>query len=74
MNKNFIAGGCSFTFGHELSDDNEGRTPSRRSWAYRLMGTHNKTAHDYYICTARPGSGNPGIARRVFEIARTVLE
>ena len=24
-----IAGGCSFTFGHELSDDNEGRTPSK---------------------------------------------
>ena len=25
MTKKFIAGGCSFTFGHELSDDNEGK-------------------------------------------------
>jgi len=66
MNKNFIAGGCSFTFGHELSDDNAGKTPSKESWAYHLMKHNNKTVHDYYICTARPGSGNPGIARRVF--------
>ena len=66
MNKNFIAGGCSFTFGHELSDDDEGRIPSRQSWDYQLMANHIKTAHDYYICTARPGTGNSGIARRVF--------
>jgi hypothetical protein len=66
MNKNFIAGGCSFTFGHELSDDNEGKTPSRQSWGYQLMANSIKVAHDNYICVARPGTGNPGIARRVF--------
>jgi len=69
MNKNFIAGGCSFTFGHELSDDNEGKTPSRKSWANQLM-RHlegiNQTVYQY-ICTARPGTGNSGIARRVFD-------
>ena len=32
MNKKFIAGGCSFTFGHELSDDLEGKIPSKKSW------------------------------------------
>ena len=58
----FIAGGCSFTFGHELSDDEQGKIPSKKSWAYGL-----KTGpSDEYICTAYPGSGNPGIARRVF--------
>ena len=66
MSKKFISSGCSFTFGHELSDDNEGKTPSKQSWAYQLMGNHAKTAHDDYICVARPGTGNPGIARRVF--------
>ena len=64
-NKNFITGGCSFTFGHELSDDNQGKTPSKQVWAYQLVG-NTKFANDFYICTARPGSGNPGIARRVF--------
>ena len=29
----FIAGGCSFTFGHELSDDEQGKIPSKKSWA-----------------------------------------
>ena len=58
----FIAGGCSFTFGHELSDDEQGKIPSKKSWAYGL-----KTGpSDEYICTAHPGSGNSGIARRVF--------
>ena len=61
--KKFIAGGCSFTFGHELSDDQEGKTPSRKSWAY---GLRSNTEADLYICTARPGAGNSGIARRVF--------
>lgn len=64
---NFIAGGCSFTFGHELSDDKEGKTPSRKSWAYKLFqeipGWNNNLS---YVCVARPGTGNPGIARRVF--------
>jgi len=33
MNKNFIVGGCSFTFGHELSDDHKGKKPSKKTWA-----------------------------------------
>ena len=66
MNKKFIAGGCSFTFGHELSDDNEGKTPSKQSWAYVLSQEANCCQPDNYICTARPGAGNSGIARRVF--------
>ena len=61
MSKKFISGGCSFTFGHELSDNN-GKTPSKQSWAYLLKATTN---YDY-ICTARAGAGNSGIARRVF--------
>ena len=61
MTKKLIAGGCSFTFGHELSDDQEGKVPSKKTWAYGLM----PTGYDY-VCTAHPGSGNSGIARRVF--------
>ena len=61
MNKKFIAGGCSFTFGHELSDDQEGKIPSKNTWAYGL-----KPQDHEYLCTAYPGSGNSGIARRVF--------
>ena len=61
MNKKFIAGGCSFTFGHELSDDQEGKIPSKNTWAYGL-----KPQDHEYVCTAYPGSGNSGIARRVF--------
>lgn len=67
MNKNYIAGGCSFTFGHELSDDVQGSKPSRQSWGYRLMADSGKFAHDNYVCVAKAGSGNSGIARRVFE-------
>ena len=67
MSKKFIAGGCSFTFGHELSDDNNGKTPSKKSWAGQL---YEKTKYPGaiidYVCVARPGSGNSGIARRVF--------
>ena len=66
MNKKFIAGGCSFTFGHELSDDKDGKTPSRKSWAYKLCQRLNLCQPENYICTAYPGSGNTGIARRVF--------
>ena len=61
MNKKFIAGGCSFTYGHELSDDDNGKSPSRKSWAHGLL-----PEGDTYICKASPGSGNSGIARRVF--------
>jgi len=63
MTKKFIAGGCSFTFGHELSDDMNGKTPSKMSWAHLLKSN----SQNEYVCTARPGSGNSGIARRVFE-------
>ena len=71
--RKFIAGGCSFTFGHELSDDVTGKEPSRKSWAFGLNLETRKPSptlnylikHDY-ICTASPGSGNSGIARRVF--------
>ena len=72
--RKFIAGGCSFTFGHELSDDVDGKEPSRKSWAYGLnlatrkpSLTANYLIKYDYICTAHPGSGNSGIARRVFD-------
>ncbi len=62
MTKKIIAGGCSFTFGSELSDDDKGRIPSKKSWAHLL-----KENTDWeYICAARAGAGNSGIARRVF--------
>ena len=82
MNKKFIAGGCSFTFGHELSDDNEGKAPSQKTWAHLLKKLgYTITKKDptgkvksyeiadrtiEYVCTASPGAGNSGIARRVF--------
>ena len=53
---NFVAGGCSFTFGHELSDDQEGKHPSRQTWAHRLY-LQGKSGGQY-ICVARAGSGN----------------
>ena len=57
-----IAGGCSFTFGNELSDDVAGRLPSKKSWA-NLLASH---LNYEYICTAKGGLGNSAIARRVF--------
>ena len=41
----FIAGGCSFTFGHELSDDEQGKKPSEKSWAHGLY-RHSKATGD----------------------------
>ena len=69
MNKKFfIAGGCSFTFGHELSDDVDGKTPSQKSWAYQLYDKTRYPGADVdFITAAHPGTGNTGIARRVFE-------
>ncbi len=67
MTRKIIAGGCSFTFGHELSDDVDGKTPSKNTWAYGLIGKNGIEGSEEYICTAHPGSGNSGIARRVFE-------
>ena len=66
MNKKFISGGCSFTFGHELSDDNNGKTPSKKTWAH-LIKDKTKWKNSRYVCTARAGSGNSGIARRVYQ-------
>jgi hypothetical protein len=63
MNRTLLAGGCSFTFGHELSDDNKGQKPSNNSWSALLA----KEAGTNYICVARAGLGNAGIARRIFE-------
>jgi len=62
MTKKFIAGGCSFTFGNELSDDVNGNTPSAKTWAHRLC----ENAGMEYVCTASGGLGNQAIARRVF--------
>ena len=67
MVKKFIAGGCSFTFGHELSDDVDGKVPSKKSWAYRLFEQSRYPGADVdFVSTAHPGTGNSGIARRVF--------
>ena len=64
MIKKFIAGGCSFTLGNELSDDTNGKTPSKKSWAYRLFETCNNNTS--YLCSAFGGLGNSAIARRTF--------
>ena len=69
MTKKFIAGGCSFTFGHELSDDQQGKIPSKKTWAYGL-----KQDDEEYICAAYPGTGNSGIARRVFNAVANIKE
>jgi len=58
----FIAGGCSFTLGNELSDDVDGKTPSKKAWASRIA---ENTSMEYH-CTAFGGLGNSAIARRVF--------
>ena len=49
MTKKFIAGGCSFTYGHELSDDDQGKTPSKKSWAHLLR----EQTHWDYVCAAK---------------------
>jgi hypothetical protein len=64
INKDFVAGGCSFTFGHELSDDEAGKWPSKKTWAHGLWKESQYNGE--YVCTAYPGTGNSGIARRVF--------
>ena len=64
MTKKIIAGGCSFTFGHELSDDFESRYPSKKSWAYQL---YSHGSFKDYICSAKGGIGNSAIARNVFQ-------
>ena len=37
MIKDFLAGGCSFTYGSELSDDRQGKEVSRKTWAKGLL-------------------------------------
>ena len=61
MNRTLLAGGCSFTFGNELSDDN-GKTPSSKSWSALLA----KETNSEYVCVAKGGIGNSGIARKIF--------
>ena len=61
MNKILLAGGCSFTFGNELSDD-DGKTPSSKSWSALLA----KETNSEYVCVAKGGIGNSGIARKIF--------
>ena len=63
MNRTLLAGGCSFTFGHELSDDQHGKKPSGKTWSALLA---NEAGANYFS-VAYPGTGNAGIARRVFE-------
>ena len=63
MDKKFIAGGCSFTLGNELSDDVGGKKPSKKSWAYKLFDSIDC---NQYVCAAQGGAGNTAIARRVF--------
>ena len=61
MNKILLAGGCSFTFGNELSDD-DGKIPSSKSWSALLA----KETTAEYVCVAKGGIGNSGIARKIF--------
>ena len=61
-----IAGGCSFTLGNELSDDIDGKTPSKNTWAYGLAQTKAQYGEPEYVCAARSGLGNDAIARRTF--------
>ena len=63
MIKKIVSGGCSFTYGHELSDcDSESVPASKKSWAAGLTSIVNAD----YKCVAVGGSGNSGIARRIF--------
>jgi len=68
---NFIAGGCSFTYGSELSDDDKGKKPSEKSWAHEL---YKHSTSENYVCVAKPGTGNSGIARRVFNAVANLKE
>ena len=62
MTKKLIAGGCSFTLGNELSDDIDGKTPSRKTWSHALCSQTDME----YVCRAFGGYGNQAIARKVF--------
>lgn len=58
MNKKFIAGGDSFTFGSELSDCT-GTTHSKLTWSAQLAKKLNLD----YLCVAKQGAGNSAIMR-----------
>jgi hypothetical protein len=62
MTKTILSSGCSFTFGHELSDDQNGTSPSGKTWAANL----SNIVEGNYFSVAKAGSGNSGIARRAF--------
>jgi hypothetical protein len=63
MNKIILSGGCSFTFGNELSDDSGNNNPSNKTWAKGL----NDLVKGNYFCVAKGGIGNSAIARKIFE-------
>jgi hypothetical protein len=64
MNKIILSGGCSFTFGNELSDCNDsGSPPSQKTWAKGL----SNLVPSHYFSVAKPGIGNSAIARKTFE-------
>ena len=70
MTRTLLAGGCSFTYGSELSDDDRGRAPSKKTWS---AGLSNAVGANYF-CVARVGMGNSGIARRVFNYVANTKE
>jgi hypothetical protein len=70
MTRTLLAGGCSFTHGSELSDDNQGKSPSNKTWS---AGLSNSVGANYF-CVARVGMGNAGIARRVFNYVANTKE
>jgi len=68
MTKKILSAGCSFTYGHELSDCNHaGLPPSNKTWA---KGLSDLVQGDYY-CVARGGLGNSAIARKAFQYIST---
>ena len=64
MIKNILSAGCSFTFGNELSDDVNGKKPSKKTWA-ALQAEYFANANHTNIAVG--GIGNQAIARKVFE-------
>jgi hypothetical protein len=64
MTKKILSAGCSFTYGHELSDCNHaGLPPSSKTWARGL----SDLVGGEYKCIALGGLGNSAIARKTFQ-------
>jgi hypothetical protein len=64
MTKKILSAGCSFTYGHELSDCNHaGLPPSSKTWAKGL----SDLVQGDYKCIAQVGLGNSAIARKTFQ-------